>query len=79
MFDQWDAKPGDDLYFFMEKSVNDKSIDFVLVLCDESYQHKANNRDGSGVSTETIIMSPEVYTKRECSCTVKKQATENNR
>lgn len=65
VFDQWDAKSGDDLYFFMEKSVNDPSVDFVLVLCDKSYMEKANSRDGSGVSTETIIMSPKVYKTRE--------------
>lgn len=60
VFDQHDLIAGYDVYQFMERAVNDKSIDYVLMFCDETYAQKANSR-GGGVGTETQIISPELY------------------
>lgn len=58
--DIYDLKVGQDKYAFMEQSVNDPSVDKVLIICDRSYMDKANNRTG-GVGDETVIISPEIY------------------
>lgn len=60
--DFWDLKEGQDKYKFMESMVADKTIDYVLILCDETYSKKADNRTG-GVGDETIIISSELYGK----------------
>ena len=57
--DLWDAPEGIDLNHFMEK-VKSKEIDFVLIICDQEYARKADQREG-GVGTETQIISKEVY------------------
>lgn len=62
--DFWDLKEGNDKYKFMESMVSDKSIDYVLILCDETYAKKANDRTG-GVGGETVIISSELYGKSE--------------
>lgn len=66
ILDKWDLKEGQDKYAFMEQSVNDTTIDKVLIACDKSYTEKANSREG-GVGDETIITSPKIYeqTKQE--------------
>lgn len=60
VIDVYDLSEGQDKYAFMEQSVNDSSIDRVLIICDESYTNKANSRAG-GVGDETVIISPEIY------------------
>lgn len=60
ILDVYDLKEGQDKYAFMEQSVNDPSVDRVLIICDKTYTDKANNRDG-GVGDETAIISPEIY------------------
>lgn len=60
VLDVYDLREGQDKYAFMEQSVNDPSIDRVLIICDKSYTEKANNRSG-GVGDETVIISPEIY------------------
>lgn len=60
VIDQWDLKHGNNVHAFMEKIDNDKTIDKVLILINPEYAIKANNKQG-GVSTETQIISPEVY------------------
>lgn len=60
--DQWDLKPGDDKYKFMESMVEDKSIDKVLIICDANYKEKADKRD-KGVGVETQIITPDIYSK----------------
>lgn len=62
--DSWSLHPGDDKYEFMESSVTDKTIDFVLIICDKTYTEKANSRTG-GVGDETVIISSKVYEKVE--------------
>lgn len=60
ILDVYDLKEGHDKYAFMEQSVNDPSVDKVLIICDESYTKKADNRSG-GVGDETVIITPEIY------------------
>ncbi|MDY0237172.1 MAG: toll/interleukin-1 receptor domain-containing protein [Gudongella sp.] len=64
IFDVYDLKPGDDLHYFMERSVNDPSVDFVLIFSDQIYADKANKRD-AGVGTETLIIASEVYDSKD--------------
>ncbi len=60
VIDVWNLKEGQDKYAFMEQSVNDASVDRVLIICDQTYAEKADNRQG-GVGDETVIISPEIY------------------
>jgi hypothetical protein len=62
VLDKWDLKEGQDKYAFMERFVTDSTIDKVLMICDNTYAEKANNREG-GVGDETMVISPEVYSK----------------
>lgn len=62
VLDVFDLKEGQDKYKFMERCVNDQSIDHVLIICDKQYTEKANDRVG-GVGTETAIITPELYDK----------------
>lgn len=66
ILDVYDLKEENDKYAFMEQSVNDPSVDHVLIICDKTYTEKANNRSG-GVGDETVIITPAVYgnTKQE--------------
>ena len=60
VLDEWDLKAGQDKNAFMERSVNDPSIDKVLIICDKQYTEKANNRK-KGVGSETTIISEKIY------------------
>lgn len=60
LLDKWSAMGGNDLNSFMEKSVNDSTVTNVLMLLDENYSKKADQRKG-GVGTETQIISQQVY------------------
>lgn len=62
--DFYNLNKGDDKYRFMERSVNDESIDRVLVICDKTYADKADKRSG-GVGDETVIITPEIYNKKD--------------
>lgn len=60
VLDKWELPEGEDKYKFMERSVNDSSIDKVIIISDKKYAEKADNREG-GVGTETQIISPKLY------------------
>ena len=62
VLDKWDLKEGQDKYAFMEQCVNNPEVDKVLIVCDQKYADKANNRKG-GVGDETAIISTEIYGK----------------
>ena len=64
LLDKWEMSAGNDLNHFMEKSVNDPSVTNVIILLDENYANKANNKVG-GVGTETQIISQQVYSSVE--------------
>lgn len=62
--DVWDLKHGHDKYVFMEQMVKDPDIKKVLVICNEDYARKADDRTG-GVGTESTIMSSDIYSLAE--------------
>lgn len=64
ILDKWDLSEGQDKYTFMEKMVEDETINKVLIICDRGYKEKANERAG-GVGTETQIITPMLYSKAE--------------
>jgi len=64
ILDKWDLKEGQEKYVFMEQAVNNPEVTHVLIICDETYAKKANDRKG-GVGDETVIISAEVYGKAE--------------
>jgi len=60
VFDIQDFKHGTDKYTFMESSVNDPTVDYVLIFSSKEYARKANAREG-GVGEEAQILSQEAY------------------
>lgn len=60
IFDEWDLQAGQDKFKFMESCVSDPTITHVIVVCDQKYAIKADNREG-GVGTESEIITPEIY------------------
>ena len=60
ILDKWYLKEGHDAVAFMEKMVTDPDIRKVVIVCDEKYAAKADERSG-GVGTETQIISGEIY------------------
>jgi hypothetical protein len=60
IIDKWDLEEGQDMYAFMEQMVTDPEMDKVLIICDEEYTRKADEREG-GVGTETQIVSKDLY------------------
>ncbi|MDR1296126.1 MAG: toll/interleukin-1 receptor domain-containing protein, partial [Deltaproteobacteria bacterium] len=60
VIDKWNLLEGQNKYEFMQKSVNDETIDKVILLCDKSYSEKANEFK-DGVGQETMIISPQIY------------------
>lgn len=55
-----DLKLGHDKYAFMERMVNDVTIEKVLIICNKEYKEKADSRMG-GVGDESIIITPQIY------------------
>lgn len=64
IIDLADLKAGQDKYAFMEKCVNDPTVDKVLLLCNEEYTIRSDKRTG-GVGTETMVISDEIYTSAD--------------
>ncbi|WP_086652507.1 toll/interleukin-1 receptor domain-containing protein [Acetobacter malorum] len=64
VLDQYDLHEGDDMNHFMEKSIADKTIDRIIVICDKNYVEKANQRKG-GAGFEAGIISQEVASQIE--------------
>lgn len=60
LLDKFDLREGQDSISFMERMVNDSDVKKVLLICDEIYAKKTNNRTG-GVGTEAQIISPQIY------------------
>ncbi len=61
--DQWSVTPGDDLILYMERMVNDPTIDKVIILLDQKYQEKADSRK-AGVGVEATIITSQIYGRR---------------
>lgn len=64
VIDVYDLKEGMNKYAFMQRIVDDPSIEKVFLLCDKSYKEKADAFKG-GVGDETMVISPEIYGKVE--------------
>jgi hypothetical protein len=60
VLDVWDLRPGQDKYSFMEQMIVDDTIQKVLIICNQAYEKKANERAG-GVGDETQIITPAVF------------------
>jgi hypothetical protein len=60
VIDIWDLKDGQDKNAYMEKMVNDPTVDKVLLICNKQYVQKADKRKG-GVGIESTIISAELY------------------
>ena len=57
--DEWDLRPGNDIYHFMESKIKSEA-DFVLLMINDEFTKKANDRKG-GVGAETQMISKELY------------------
>lgn len=56
VYDKNDLLPGQDKNYFMENVLTTNNIDFVLVICNEDYAAKADERRGGvGYESEIII------------------------
>lgn len=64
ILDRWSLKEGHDIFSFMEEMVKSDDIFRVLIICDENYRNKADERTG-GVGTETQIITPEIYSNQK--------------
>lgn len=62
--DQWAVTPGTNVHAFMERMVNDPTINKVIIVCDRTYVQKSQNGLG-GVGTETTIMTPSIYAQMQ--------------
>jgi len=60
ILDEWNLAEGQDKYQFMEQMVNDPEIKRVLVICNDDYKRKADQKEG-GVGAESLIISKDVY------------------
>jgi hypothetical protein len=60
ILDKFDLLEGHDSVTFMERMVTDPEVKKVLLICDEVYANKTNNRTG-GVGTEAQIISAKIY------------------
>lgn len=60
ILDRWSLKDGHDIHSFMEEMVKSDDIFRVLIICNQKYSEKADDREG-GVGTETQIISPNLY------------------
>ena len=59
--DEWDLKPGDDIYYFMESKIKSEA-DFVLLMINDEFTERANKRK-AGVGAETQIIAKEFLQK----------------
>jgi len=64
VLDRWSLKDGHDVHSFMEEMVKSDDIFRVLIICDEKYKSRADEREG-GVGTETQIITPNLYSKEK--------------
>ena len=60
LIDVYDLQVGQDKYDFMERSVKDPTVNYVLIFSSKAYAQKADSRKG-GVGDETQILSKEAY------------------
>lgn len=71
VLDEWHLQEGQDLYAFMEQAVTDPEMDKVIVVSDQEYARKADEREG-GVGTETQAISQDLYDEVDLEATQQK-------
>lgn len=59
VYDRDDLYPGQNINYFMEQSLENNSVDNIIVVCNKDYAEKANNRKG-GVGYEAGIIISEI-------------------
>ena len=57
--DEWDLKPGNDIYHFMESKIKSEA-DFVLLMINDEFTEKANKRK-NGAGAEVQMLAKELY------------------
>lgn len=57
--DEWDLKPGNDIYHFMESKIKSEA-DFVLLMINDEFTEKANKRI-AGAGAEVQMIAKELY------------------
>lgn len=57
--DEWDLKPGNDIYHFMESKIKSEA-DFVLLMINDEFTEKANKRT-AGAGAEVQMLAKELY------------------
>lgn len=62
IYDKNSLHPGQDKGYFMEQALTNKEIDYVLVVCNQDYALKANERRG-GVGYESEIIISQLVSK----------------
>jgi len=64
VLDVWDLREGHDAVKFMEQMVINPEVQKVIIISDQKYVERADDRVG-GVGTETQIISRQVYENQE--------------
>ncbi len=62
VYDRKDLYPGQDMNYFMESVLTSDEIDSIIIVCNEDYAKKANNRSG-GVGFESELILTEIKNK----------------
>lgn len=78
VIDKWDLRAGQNSIEFMESMIVDPTIDKIIMVIDNTYQMKADSRDG-GVGTESTILSDVLYNKKSTDNVVAIIAEPNSR
>lgn len=64
ILDQWDLKDGHEANAFMESMVTDPEIQKVIIIADNTYVQKADNRQG-GAGAEAQIISGKIFAQEK--------------
>lgn len=64
VLDKWDLRPGQDSIDFMEQMVKDPTINKIIMIIDNAYTTRADDREG-GVGTESTILSKQLYSQKD--------------
>lgn len=64
ILDKWDLREGQEAYAFMESMVTDNTVQKVIIVSDEQYATKSNERRG-GAGAEAQIISKKLFEMRD--------------
>lgn len=60
IIDRWHLREGQDAHSFMESMVRSGEVNKAILVCDQKYVNRANNREG-GVGAESQIVTSTIY------------------